>query len=406
MKLKDRIQHAWNTFTNPQIESYMSLGPSSWTPQYTKSTSYGSESFVSAIYNRIAIDVSMARIRHVKVDPKTEDVTVMKTGLNECLTNEANIDQTGMFDEGVIAVVPVDTTISPRVSGGYDINSLRVGKVVQWYPKHVRINLYNEATGQNEDVTLEKSVVAIIENPLYAVMNAPNSTLKRLITKINQLDEIDAASVSGRMNMIIHVPYSIKTQLQKDMAAERIKEIEHNLSVGKHGITYMDATEKVTPLNRSIETTLPDTIDRLMKQFYNQLGLTQAIFDGSANEEQLRVYYSRTIDPIVECIVAEFRRKFLTKTGRTQGQDIEYYRDMFKFVTVEMLSGLGDTVRRNSILTSNEFRKIIGIKPSSDPRADELFNPNIADKNQNIQPSPQQTSGSLTSPENEDFSNE
>ena len=416
MKLKDRIQHAWNTFTNPQIESYMSLGPSSWTPQYTKSTSYGSESFVSAIYNRIAIDVSMARIRHVKVDPKTEDVTVMKTGLNECLTNEANIDQTGiqfmhdlvysMFDEGVIAVVPVDTTISPRVSGGYDINSLRVGKVVQWYPKHVRINLYNEATGQNEDVTLEKSVVAIIETPLYAVMNAPNSTLKRLITKINQLDEIDAASVSGRMNMIIHVPYSIKTQLQKDMAAERIKEIEHNLSVGKHGITYMDATEKVTPLNRSIETTLPDTIDRLMKQFYNQLGLTQAIFDGSANEEQLRVYYSRTIDPIVECIVAEFRRKFLTKTGRTQGQDIEYYRDMFKFVTVEMLSGLGDTVRRNSILTSNEFRKIIGIKPSSDPRADELFNPNIADKNQNIQPSPQQTSGSLTSPENEDFSNE
>lgn len=416
MKLKDRIQHAWNTFTNPQIESYMSLGPSSWTPQYTKSTSYGSESFVSAIYNRIAIDVSMARIRHVKVDPKTEDVTVMKTGLNECLTNEANIDQTGiqfihdlvysMFDEGVIAVVPVDTTISPRVSGGYDINSLRVGKVVQWYPKHVRINLYNEATGQNEDVTLEKSVVAIIENPLYAVMNAPNSTLKRLITKINQLDEIDAASVSGRMNMIIHVPYSIKTQLQKDMAAERIKEIEHNLSVGKHGITYMDATEKVTPLNRSIETTLPDTIDRLMKQFYNQLGLTQAIFDGSANEEQLRVYYSRTIDPIVECIVAEFRRKFLTKTARTQGQDIEYYRDMFKFVTVEMLSGLGDTVRRNSILTSNEFRKIIGIKPSSDPRADELFNPNIADKNQNIQPSPQQTPGSLTSPENEDFSNE
>ena len=416
MKLKDRIQHAWNTFTNPQIESYMSLGPSSWTPQYTKSTSYGSESFVSAIYNRIAIDVSMARIRHVKVDPKTEDVTVMKTGLNECLTNEANIDQTGiqfmhdlvysMFDEGVIAVVPVDTTISPRVSGGYDINSLRVGKVVQWYPKHVRINLYNEATGQNEDVTLEKSVVAIIENPLYAVMNAPNSTLKRLITKINQLDEIDAASVSGRMNMIIHVPYSIKTQLQKDMAAERIKEIEHNLSVGKHGITYMDATEKVTPLNRSIETTLPDTIDRLMKQFYNQLGLTQAIFDGSANEEQLRVYYSRTIDPIVECIVAEFRRKFLTKTGRTQGQDIEYYRDMFKFVTVEMLSGLGDTVRRNSILTSNEFRKIIGIKPSSDPRADELFNPNIADKNQNTQPSPQQTPGSLTSPENEDFSNE
>ena len=416
MKIKDRIQHAWNTFTNPQIESFMSLGPSSWTPQYTKSTSYGSESFVSAIYNRIAIDVSMARIRHVKVDPKTEDVTVMKTGLNECLTNEANIDQTGiqfmhdlvysMFDEGVIAVVPVDTTISPRVSGGYDINSLRVGKVVQWYPKHVRINLYNEETGQNEDVTLEKSMVAIIENPLYAVMNAPNSTLKRLITKINQLDEIDAASVSGRMNMIIHVPYSIKTQLQKDMAAERIKEIEHNLSVGKHGITYMDATEKVTPLNRSIETTLPDTIDRLMKQFYNQLGLTQAIFDGSANEEQLRVYYSRTIDPIVECIGAEFRRKFLTKTGRTQGQDIEYYRDMFKFVTVEMLSGLGDTVRRNSILTSNEFRKIIGIKPSSDPRADELFNPNIADKNQNIQPSPQQTPGSLTSPENEDFSNE
>lgn len=414
MGLKDKIQHAWNAFTTPQ--NYISFGPSSWNPQYTKSTVYGSESFVSAIYNRIAIDVSMARIRHVKVDPKTEDVTIMKTGLNECLTVEANIDQTGvqfmhdlvysMFDEGVVAVVPVDTTISPNISERYEINSLRVGKVVQWYPKHVRVNLYNESTGQNEDVTLAKSTVAIIENPLYAVMNAPNSTLKRLITKINQLDQIDAESVSGRINMIIHVPYSIKTKLQKDMAAERIKEIESNLASGKHGITYMDSTEKVTPLNRSIENTLPDTIDRLMKQFYNQLGLTQAIFDGTANEEQLRVYYSRTIDPIVEHIVAEFNRKFLTKTARTQGQEIEYYRDMFKFVTVEMLSGLGDTVRRNSILTSNEFRKIIGIKPSSDPRADELFNPNIADKNQNIQPSPQQSPGSLTSPENEEIPNE
>ena len=414
MGLKDKIQHAWNAFTTPQ--NYISFGPSSWNPQYTKSTVYGSESFVSAIYNRIAIDVSMARIRHVKVDPKTEDVTVMKTGLNECLTVEANIDQTGvqfmhdlvysMFDEGVVAVVPVDTTISPNISERYEINSLRVGKVVQWYPKHVRVNLYNESTGQNEDVTLAKSTVAIIENPLYAVMNAPNSTLKRLITKINQLDQIDAESVSGRINMIIHVPYSIKTKLQKDMAAERIKEIESNLASGKHGITYMDSTEKVTPLNRSIENTLPDTIDRLMKQFYNQLGLTQAIFDGTANEEQLRVYYSRTIDPIVEHIVAEFNRKFLTKTARTQGQEIEYYRDMFKFVTVEMLSGLGDTVRRNSILTSNEFRKIIGIKPSSDPRADELFNPNIADKNQNIQPSPQQSPGSLTSPEKEEIPNE
>lgn len=411
MGLKTRIQHAWNSFIN-EPQSYVSFGTSSWTPNNKRITTFGSESFVSSIYNRIAMDVSMATLRHVKVDKKTEDVTVIESGLNNCLNVEANIDQTGiqfihdivysMFDEGVIAVVPVDTTISPNVSGSYEIDTMRVGKIVQWYPKHVRINLYNEKTGQNEDVVLPKSIVAIIENPLYAVMNAPNSTLRRLVTKINQLDALDEESVSGKINLIVHVPYGIKSTTQKKMAEDRIKDVESQLSLGKHGITYMDSTEKITQLNRSIESNLPETVDRLMKQFYNQLGLTQTIFDGTASEEELRIYYSRTVDPIIEHIVAEFNRKFLTKTARTQGHEIEYYRDMFKFVTVEMLSSLGDTVRRNSILTSNEVRKILGVKPSNDPRADELFNPNIADKNQNVQPSPEQLNidaGSLTSPE-------
>lgn len=407
MKITDRIQHAWNAF------KYDYLGPidrgvSSWNPNFKTINSYNSSSFVASIYNRIAIDASMATLRHVKIDKKTEDETLIDSGLNYCLNTEANIDQSSiqfkhdvvysMFDEGVVAVVPVDTTINPLKSESYNINTLRVGKIVQWYPKHVTVRLYNEETGQNEDITLAKSIVAIIENPLYAILNGENSTLKRLVRKINELDLEDALSSSGRLDLIIQVPYGIKTQLQKDMANERINMIEAQLASGKHGISYIDQTEKVTQLNRPINTQLPETIERLTKQLYNQLGLTENIFNGTASEEELRFYYSRTIDPILENIVAEFRRKFLTKTARTQGHDIQYYRDMFKFVTIEMVSTLTDTVRRNSVLTSNEVRKILRMRPSNDPRADELFNPNIADKNQNIQPSPEKP-GSLTSPD-------
>ena len=395
MKFTDRIQHAWGAFTNNQLDTE-DYGYSSWRPTFKQANTYNSSQFVASIYNRIAIDVSMAHLKHVKVDPKNEDVTTITSGLNYCLNVEANIDQTSiqfiqdvvysMFDEGVVAVVPVETTISPRISESYDIKSLRVGKIVQWYPKHIRVSLYNETTGQNEEVTVPKQMAAIVENPLYAIMNAENSTLKRMVRKIAQLDEFDESASSGRLDLIIQVPYGIKTNAQRVMAENRIKALESQLSIGKHGITYMDSTEKITQLNRPIQSQLPETIDRLTKQFYNQLGLTQTIFDGTATEEQLRVYYSRTIDPIIENMVAEFSRKFLTKTARTQGQAIQYYRDMFKFVTVEMISSLGDTVRRNSILTSNEVRKILGVKPSSDPRADDLYNPNIADDNQYVSP--------------------
>ena len=358
----------------------------------------------------------MSTLRHVKVNPKNQDVKVMPSGLNECLSVEANIDQTGMqlihdlvysmFDEGVVAVVPVDTTISPKLSQAYEINSMRVGKIIQWYPKHVRVRLYNEENGQNEDTVLEKRMVAIIENPLYAVMNSENSVLKRLLAKVSQLDAHDADASTGKMNMIIHIPYPVKSELQREAAEARIQEIERQLSKGSHGITYIDVAEKITQLSRPIESQLPASITELKKEFYNQLGLTENIFNGTASEAEIRIYYNRTVDPIIEHIVKEFARKFLSKTARAQGQEIQYYRDMFKFVTVEMLSGFMDTARRNSIGSSNELRKIIGWKPSDDPRADELFNPNIADKNQNpngpaptTPDQPATNPGSLTPPD-------
>lgn len=394
MNLKDRIQHAWNAFTDPTPLLEETMGYGSYGPPRVRSRSYNSSQFVSSVYNRIAMDVSMSKLRHVKIDAKTEDITIVDSGLNYCLNVEANIDQThlqfmhdlvySMFDEGVVAVVPVDTTVSPRVSQGFEINSLRVGKIVQWYPSMVRVNLYNERSGQFEDLVMPKQSVAIVENPLYAIMNAENSTLKRLVSKMTQLDDDDLSV--GRMDMVIQVPYGIKTEAQKRMAESRIRAIEDQLAKGRHGITYVDATEKITQLNRPINSQLPETVEKLTKQFYNQLGLTQSIFDGTATEEQIRIYYSRTIDPIIEHIVSEFYRKFLTKTARSQGHAIQYYRDMFKFVTAETIASLGDTVRRNYIMTANELRKIMGMKPSNDPRADELFNPNIADANQNLNP--------------------
>lgn len=335
------------------------------------------------------MDVSMTEFRHVKVNKENEDVTDMDTGLNNCLTVEANVDQThiqfihdlvySMFDEGVVAVVPVDTTINPKISSGYDINSMRVGKIVNWFPKHVTVRLYNDNTGQNEDVTLEKKNVAIVENPLYAVINDENSTLKRLTRKLNQLDESED---SNRLDLLVSVPYSIKTETQRVMAEKRIREIEAQLTLGRHGIAYIDGTEKATQLNRPINSQLAESIDKLEKRFYNQLGLTENIFNGTANETELKTYYNRTIDPIVDHIVAEFKRKFITKTGRSQGQTIVAYRDMFKTVTVESIANLADTFRRNYIASANEIRKIVKLKPSNDPRADELFNPNIADNKQ------------------------
>jgi hypothetical protein len=282
----------------------------------------------------------MTEFKHVKIDPKNEDITDMNTGLNNCLTLEANIDQSSiqfihdlvysMFDEGVVAVVPVDTTLDPEVSGSYDINTMRVGKIVNWFPKHVEVDLYNDETGQNERIFAEKKNVAIIENPLYAVINDQNSTLKRLIKKLNQLDNVDDIVDSGRLDLLLTVPYGVKTETQRAMAEKRIKDIEGQLSLGRNGIAYIDGTEKVTQLNRPANSQLPENIAKLEKMFYNQLGLTENIFNGTANEAELRTYYNRTIDPIVDVIVAELKRKFLTKTARSQGQTIASYRDMFK----------------------------------------------------------------------------
>lgn len=340
------------------------------------------------------MDVSTTQFKHVKVNPVNDDQETIKSKLNDCLTVEANIDQThiqfmqdlvySMFDEGVVAVVPVETTISPSVSGSFDISSLRVARVVNWFPKHVEVELYNENTGLNERLFLEKSYVAIIENPLYAIVNDENSTLKRLVRKLTQLDDIDALAASTRLDLLISVPYGVKTDKQKDMAERRIKDIEEQLEAGRNGIAYIDGTEKAMQLNRPVNSQLPETIANLTQEFYNQLGLTRSIFDGTAKEEEMRTYYSRTIDPIIDNVVAEFDRKFLTKTARTQGHQIAYYRDMFKMLPVDVISTLGDTLRRNYIASSNEIRKIIGFKPSNDPRADELFNPNIADDKQDV----------------------
>ena len=402
MRITDRIKHAWNAFTNDtsNVRAW-DYGPSASRPIFKTHTPFNMTSHVSSIYNRIAIDVSMTKFKHVKINPKNEDMVDMNTGLNYCLRTEANIDQThlqffqdlvySMFDEGVVAVVPVDTTLSPRQTDGYDINSLRVGRIVNWFPKHVLVELYNENEGKFEQVTLEKRFVAIVENPLYSVINDENSTLKRLIIKMNQLDDVDQTAASGRLDLLIHIPYGIKTEAQLKMANDRITNIEKQLATGRNGIAYIDSTEKVTQLNRPANDQLLESIAELRQEFYNQLGLTQTIFDGTASETELRNYYTRSIDPIVETITAEMNRKFLTKTGRTQGQQIVYYRDMFDMVPVETIAGLGDTFRRNAIMTSNELRKVIGLRPSDDPRADELFNPNIADKNQD--PAAQEESG-------------
>ena len=417
MKLTDRITHAWNAFTNKDQQLGMDRGRSSPRANHKTFTMLQTSSYVSSIYNRIAIDVAMTGFKHVKINPENEDITDLSSGLNNCLTVEANIDQThiqfihdlvySMFDEGVVAVVPVETTLSPDETGSYDIVNMRVGKIVNWFPKHVEVDLYNERIGQNERIFISKTNVAIVENPLYAVVNDDNSTLKRLIRKLNQLDNIDELAASGRLDLLISVPYAVKTETQKQMAEKRIADIEAQLAAGRNGIAYIDATEKVTQLNRPANSQLVETINTLSQQFYNQIGMTQNIFNGTASELELRTYYSRTIDPIIESIVAEFNRKFLTKTARTQGHRVIYYRDMFKTVPVEIVAQLGDVLRRNSIATSNEIRRIIKLKPSNDPRADELYNPNIADKNQTTglgslkKPEENEMPGSLTPPDGE-----
>ena len=394
-----RLQHAWNAFKNrdptgKQYEYGISYGSR---PDRTRMRFGNERSIIASIYTRIAIDVAAVSIQHVRLDQNGRYAETINSHLNECLTVQANIDQSGraliqdivmsMFDEGVVAVVPVDTTFNPNKSGSFDILSLRVGKILEWYPRHVRVQLYNDRVGRREEVILEKRFVAIIENPLYAVMNEPNSTLKRLVHKLNLLDSIDEQSGSGKLDLIIQLPYVIKTPARREQAEQRRKDIEMQLAGSKYGIAYTDGSEKITQLNRPAENNLMAQIEYLTSMLYSQLGITENVFNGTAEEAEMLNYYNRTIEPILAAITDAMNRTFLTKTARTQGQKIIYLREPFKLVPVNNLAEIADKFTRNEILTSNEIRALIGFKPVDNPKADELRNPNISrakEENSNI----------------------
>jgi hypothetical protein len=356
-------------------------------PDRVRLTVGNERSIIASIYNRITIDVSSMIIKHVRLDQNGRYIETINSGLNEALTTSANIDQTGraliqdvvlsMFDEGCVAIVPVDTTINPNISGAFDIQTLRVGKILEWYPAHIRVRVYNEKTGQKEELTIQKSAVSIIENPLYTVMNEPNSTLKRLIRKLNILDAIDEQTGSGKLDLIIQLPYVIKSQARRDQAEARRQDIETQLSGSKYGIAYTDGTEKITQLNRPVENNLMTQITYLTSMLLSQLGITENLFNGTADEKEMLNYYNRTIEPILSSITEEMKRKFLTKTARTQNQSVVYFREPFKLVPVKDIAEIADKFTRNEILSSNEIRSVMGFKPSNDPGADELRNKNI-----------------------------
>lgn len=401
MAFSDRLIHAWNAFLNKDPTPIYNYGEhiSSYNPFRMRLTRGNERSIVVSVYNRIALDVASIDIMHAKLDDNGRFVEEMDTSLNECLTLSANMDQTAkafiqdavmsMMDEGCIAIVPVDTTINPNISGSYDINSLRVGQILEWRPQHVKVRIYNDKTGQKEDLLLPKSMVAIIENPLYAVINEPNSTMQRLIRKLNLLDVIDEQSGSGKLDLIIQLPYVIKSEARKQQAENRRKEIEMQLTGSKYGIAYTDGTEKITQLNRPVENNLMKQIEYLTSMLYGQLGITQTILDGTADDKTMLNYYNRTIEPIVSAIVDEMKRKFLTKTARTRKQDIVYFRDPFKLVPVNDLAEIADKLTRNEIATSNEIRQIMGWKPSEDPDADELRNKNLNKSAEEIENAPE-----------------
>ena len=384
-----RLQHAWDAFTNKDSTSiYKEVGPSySYRPDRPRLRPGNERSIVTSVYNRIAIDAASIKIQHVKLDGNCRFLNVMNTNFNNCLTLDANLDQTGrafiqdivmsMLDEGCVAIVPVDTTLNPKETGSYDINTMRVGHILEWFPNHVRIRLYNEKKGNKEDILLPKKMVAIVENPLYSVMNEPNSTMQRLIRKLNILDAIDEQSGSGKLDLIIQLPYVIKSEARRQQAENRRQDIEMQLSGSKYGIAYTDATERITQLNRPVDNNLMSQIEFLTSMLYSQLGITQSILDGTANEETMLHYYDRSIEPILSAIVDEMKRKFLTKTARSQGQSILFFRDPFKLVPIAKLAEVADKFTRNEIISSNEMRQILAMKPSDDPKADELRNKNI-----------------------------
>ena len=384
-----RLKHAWSIFMNkdPSYE-YKDTGVSYYyRPDRPRFTRGNEKSIVTSVYNRIALDVSSIAIRHVRLDDSDRYIEDIKSSLNDCLSLSANLDQTGrafiqdvvmsMFDEGCVAIVPVDTSVDPKNTSSYDILSMRTGKILEWKPQHVRVRVYNERTGQKEDVLLPKNMVAIIENPLYAVINEPNSTMQRLIRKLNLLDIVDEQSSSGKLDLIIQLPYVIKSEARRQQAENRRKDIEDQLSGSKYGIAYTDGTERITQLNRSVENNLMKQIEYLTSMLYSQLGITTAVLDGTADEKTMLNYNNRTIEPIVSAIVDEMKRKFLTKTARSQHQSIVFFRDPFRLVPVNDLAEIADKFTRNEIMTSNEIRQVIGMKPSDDPRADELRNKNL-----------------------------
>ena len=384
-----RLKHGWNAFMNRDPTYNHAIGPSySYRPDRPRFTRGNERSIVTSVFNRIALDVAAISMQHCILDDNGRFVEAVNSKLNNCLTLEANLDQTSrafiqdlvmsMFDEGCVAIVPVDTTIDPKITTSYDILSMRSGKIVDWYPEHVKVRVYNEKTGRKEEVILPKKMVGIVENPLFAVVNEPNSTGQRLIRKLNLLDQIDEQTGSGKLDLIIQLPYVIKTEARRDQAERRRKDIENQLSGSKYGIAYTDGTEHITQLNRPLENNLLKQIEYLRDMFYSQLGITQTILDGTADDKTMLNYYSRTIEPIVAAIVDEMKRKFLTKTARSQHHSIEFFRDPFKLVPVNDIAEIADKFTRNEILTSNEIRQIIGMKPSSDPKADQLINSNIS----------------------------
>lgn len=393
-----RFKHAWNAFMNrdPTRYDYEYGSGYSIRPDRVHLRGGNERTIVNSIITRIAIDAASTTIQHVRLDENGRFLEVIDSGLNNCLNVRANIDQTGrsflqdmvqsMCDEGCVAVVPVDTDVNPAKTDSYEIRSMRVGKIVQWYPNDIRVRLYNDRTGEKQEITVPKRTTAIIENPFYSIMNEPNSTMRRLNRKLSLLDITDEQTASGKLDLIIQLPYLVKSEARKKQANERRKEIEEQLTGSRYGIAYTDGTEHITQLNRSIENNLMNQVDYLTSMLYSQLGLTKGVLEGTASEEELTNYYNRTIEPIVSTIVNEFNTKFLTKTARTQKQTIYYFRDPFRLVPVAKLAEIADKFTRNEIMSSNEFRQIIGMKASGDPRADELRNKNMPTQDESAMP--------------------
>lgn len=406
LTLTSRLKRAWNAFTNNRDPTNLNVQYNNvgmgyvHRPDRVRFSRGNERSIVTSVYNRIAMDVASIAIKHCRIDDNGSYIEDIKSGLNECLTLEANIDQTGrsfiqdvvmsMFDEGAVAIVPVDTSFDPTKSNSYDILSLRTGKILEWYPAHVKVRVYNDRTGRKEDLVLPKRSVAIIENPLYAVINEPNSTMQRLVRKLNILDAIDEQSGSGKLDLIIQLPYVVKTDARRDQAEKRRKDIEDQLK-GPYGIAYTDGTEKITQLNRPVENNLMKQIEYLMNQLYSQIGMTPSVLDGTADERVMLNYNNRTIEPIISAIADAMKRVFLSKTARTQGQTIMFFREPFKLMPVSEIAETADKLTRNEILSSNEVRQLIGFKPSKDPKADELRNSNISQPDDTTKPEDEAT---------------